>query len=91
MFSESEVADMFTTIVVGVDGLQGGRDALGLAQRMSDLAGGELVAVHVHPYEPFPLCGLRTDIEALAHEKAQTLLEGQLAEAGVAARAVAIA
>jgi nucleotide-binding universal stress UspA family protein len=49
MFSESEVADMFTTIVVGVDGLQGGRDALALAQRMGDLAGGALVAVHVHP------------------------------------------
>ena len=91
MYSESEVADMFTTIVVGVDGLEGGRDALVLGQRIGDLAGGELVAVHVHPYEPFPLCGLRTDIEALAHEKAQTLLEGQLAEAGVTARAVAIA
>ena len=76
MYSESEVADMFTTIVVGVDGLQGGRDALALAQRISDLAGGELVAVHVHPYEPFPMRGLRTDVEALAHEEAQALLEG---------------
>ena len=91
MFSESEVADMFTTIVVGVDGLQGGRDALALAQRMGDLAGGELVAVHVHPYEPFPLRGLRTDVEALAQDEAQALLEGQLAEAGVQARAIATA
>ena len=91
MFSESEVADMFTTIVVGVDGLQGGRDALALAQRMGHLAGGGLVAVHVHPYEPFPLRGLRTDIEALAQDEAQTLLEGQLAEAGVQARAIATA
>lgn len=91
MYSESEVADMFTTIVVGVDGLQGGRDALALAQRIGDLAGGELVAVHVHPYEPFPLRGLRTDIEALAREEAQALLEGQLAEAGVPARAIATA
>jgi nucleotide-binding universal stress UspA family protein len=91
MYTESEVADMFTTIVVGVDGLLGGRDALALAQRIGDLAGGELVAVHVHPYEPFPLRGLRTDIEALAREEAQTLLEGQLAEAGVPARAIATA
>ena len=91
MFSESEVADMYTTIVVGVDGLQGGRDALALAQRLGDLAGGELVAVHVHPYEPFPLRGLRTDVEALARDEAQALLDGQLAEAGVQARAIATA
>jgi nucleotide-binding universal stress UspA family protein len=88
MYSESEVADMFTTIVVGVDGLHGGRDALALAQRISDLAGGELVAVHVHPYEPFPLRGLRTDVEALAREEAQALLDEQIAEAGVQARAI---
>jgi nucleotide-binding universal stress UspA family protein len=50
MYSESEVADMFTTMVAGVDGLEGGRDALVLAQRIADLPGGELVAVHVHPY-----------------------------------------
>jgi nucleotide-binding universal stress UspA family protein len=92
MYSESEVADMFATIIVGVDGLPGGRDALALAQRLADLAGGELVAVHVHPYEPFPLRGLRADVEALAHAEAQTLLEAQLAEAGVqAARAIATA
>jgi nucleotide-binding universal stress UspA family protein len=91
MYSQSEVADMFTTIVVGVDGLQGGRDALALAQRIGDLAGGALVAVHVHPYEPFPLRGLRTDIEALAREEAQALLDGQLAEAGVQARAIVTA
>lgn len=91
MYSEAEVADMFTTIVVGVDGLQGGRDALALAQRIGDVAGGQLVAVHVHPYEPFPLRGLRTDVEALAQEEAQTLLDGQLAEAGVPARAIATA
>jgi nucleotide-binding universal stress UspA family protein len=80
---------MFTTIVVGVDGLPGGRDALALAQRIGDLAGGELVAVHVYPYEPFPLRGLRTDIEALAQQEAQALLEGQLTEAGVQAKAIA--
>ena len=91
MYSESEVADMFTTILVGVDGLQGGRDALALAQRISNLAGGELVAVHVHPYEPFPMRGLRTDVEALAREEAQAVLEGELAEAGVSARAIATA
>ncbi len=91
MYSESEVTDMFTTIVAGVDGLPGGRDALALAQRLSDLAGGALVAVHVHPYEPLPFRGLRTDVEALAHDEAQALLEEQLAETGVQARAIATA
>ena len=59
MYSECEVTDMFTTIVAGVDGLPGGRDALALAQRLADLAGGAVVAVHVHPYEPLPFRGLR--------------------------------
>ena len=91
MYSECEVTDMFTTIVAGVDGLPGGRDALALAQRLADLAGGAVVAVHVHPYEPLPFRGLRPDVEALAHDEAQALLEEQLAEAGVEARAIATA
>src|SRR5689334_21162549 len=91
MYTESEVTDMFTTIVVGVDGLPGGRNALALAQRLGDLAGGELVAVHVYRYEPFPLSGLRTDSEALAQKEAEALLDGQLVEAGVQARAIATA
>ena len=38
---------MFKTIVVGVDGREGGRDALSLGARLALLAGGELVAVRV--------------------------------------------
>jgi nucleotide-binding universal stress UspA family protein len=79
---------MFTTIIVGVDGLEGGRDALALARRIGDLAGGDLVAVHVHPFEPFPLRGMRTDIEALARQEARVVLDAQLAEAGVQARVI---
>jgi nucleotide-binding universal stress UspA family protein len=82
---------MFRTIVVGVDGLQGGRNALALARSVGDLTGAELVAVHVHPYEPFPMRGLRTDVEALATEEADALLQAQLAEAGVRARAIVTA
>jgi nucleotide-binding universal stress UspA family protein len=36
---------MFKTIVVGVDGREGGRDALSLASRLALAAGGQLVAV----------------------------------------------
>src|ERR671932_660856 len=38
-------ATMFNTIVVGVDGREGGRDALTLAGRLALLNGGELIAV----------------------------------------------
>ena len=65
---------MFSTIVVGVDGRQGGRDALQFAQSLRERAGGALVAVHIYPYEPFPLRGLRLDIEAVARDKADALL-----------------
>jgi nucleotide-binding universal stress UspA family protein len=78
---------MFSTIVVGVDGHEGGRDALALAQRIGDVAGGSLVAVHVSPYEPVPMRGLRPDVEGEAHE----LLGTQLATTGVAARVCATA
>ena len=43
---------MFTTILIGVDDRQGGRDALTLAQSLSDLGGGDLLAVHVYPVVP---------------------------------------
>src|SRR5689334_18243556 len=42
---------MFTTIVVGVDGREGGRDALALAGRLALLDGGELIAVRVLPFD----------------------------------------
>jgi nucleotide-binding universal stress UspA family protein len=79
---------MFTTIVVGVDGLQGGRDALLFARSLCERAGGALVALHVYPYESFPLRGLRPDIEAVARDEADALLREQLAAAGVPARAI---
>jgi nucleotide-binding universal stress UspA family protein len=82
---------MFSTIVVGVDGLQGGRDALLFAQRLRERAGGALVAVHVHPSHPFSLRGLRPDVEVVARDEADALLHRQLAAADVAARAIVTA
>lgn len=82
---------MFSTIVVGVDGHEGGRDALAIAQHIGDVAGGSLVAVHVYPYEPFPMRGLRPDVEALARDEAHELLGTQLATTGVAAQVRATA
>ena len=44
---------VFNKIIVGVDGREGGRDALALAARLASLFGGELVAVHAYPYDLF--------------------------------------
>jgi nucleotide-binding universal stress UspA family protein len=77
---------MFTTILVGVDGRQGGRDALTLAHRLSELAGGELLAVHVHPYEPFGMVPMRPPIDPTAPDEAKALVQAQLADAQVGAR-----
>jgi nucleotide-binding universal stress UspA family protein len=77
---------MFTTILVGVDDRQGGRDALALAQSLSDLGGGDLLAVQVYPYEPFPTLGLPSDVDALAREGAERRIRAQLEDAGIDAR-----
>ena len=77
---------MFTTILVGVDDRQGGRDALALAQSLSDLGGGDLLAVHVYPYEPFPTLALPSDVDVLAREGAERRIRAQLADAGIDAR-----
>ena len=79
---------MFTTIVVGVDGLQGGRDALLFARSVRERAGGALVAVYVRTPRPFALRGLRPDVEVVARDEGDALLHRQLAAAGVPARAI---
>ena len=44
---------MFSTIVVGVDGREGGRDALALGERLRAIFSGDLIAVHAYPYDWF--------------------------------------
>jgi nucleotide-binding universal stress UspA family protein len=82
---------MFSTIVVGVDGRQGGRDALLFAQSLRGRAGGALVAVHIYSSESFRLRGRPQRIEAVARDEANALLHRQLAAAGVPARAIVTA
>ena len=67
---------MFNTIVVGVDGRRGGREALWLARRLGGAGRGALVAVHVHPRSAEP--GARAD--------ARRLVAAELSLAGVEAR-----
>jgi nucleotide-binding universal stress UspA family protein len=76
---------VFNTIVVGVDGRQGGRDALHLAGQLTEAGGGHLVAVRVFPYQHRPALARSPAVE---EERACTrvALDGELADMGITAR-----
>jgi nucleotide-binding universal stress UspA family protein len=82
---------MFETIVVGVDGREGGRDALALSRRLSEISEGELIALHAYPYDYFVSRGANADFETAMHRAAMETVEGELERTGVVARAVAVA
>lgn len=82
---------MFNTIVVGVDGREGGRDALALADRLRCVFGGDLVAVYAYPNDFFVTRGVNPDFESVMHGNANDLVENELDRAGVEAHAVALA
>jgi nucleotide-binding universal stress UspA family protein len=77
---------MFKTIVVGVDGREGGRDALSLAARLALLDGGELVAVRALPFDYYVSRAGSPPYASLAEHDAKRQLEADLANVGVAAR-----
>ncbi len=81
---------MFNTIVVGVDGREGGRDALALGERLRRLFGGELVAVHAYSSELFVSRGASPDFETVMHGHAVDLVVGEMEAAGVEGHAVAM-
>ena len=69
---------MFTSIVVGVDCREGGRDALALAALLQAAGGGEVVALHA--------CGSAP----LIHEDVLVEVEAALAHAGATGRALVV-
>jgi nucleotide-binding universal stress UspA family protein len=73
------------TIVVGVDGRPGGRNALRLAAQLADAAGGELVVVGVFPYQYRPALAGSPAIEA-ERRRTQEVVERDLSEEGATAR-----
>lgn len=77
---------MFKTIVVGVDGREGGRDALALAGRLALLAGGEIVAVRALPFDVYVAHGGGPNYNSLAEPETKRQLEADLAAAGLTAR-----
>ncbi|MDP9346471.1 MAG: universal stress protein [Actinomycetota bacterium] len=76
----------FHTIIVGVDGRQGGRDALALAQRLRPVAG-ELVAVGAHAFESYASGPAEAEYEAEVGREAHRALAAELERAGVVADA----
>src|SRR4051794_34556723 len=73
---------VFNTIVVGVDGRQGGRDALRLAEQLAEAGGGDLVAVRVFPYQHRPALAGSSAVEE-ERESAQVALHRELADMGM--------
>jgi nucleotide-binding universal stress UspA family protein len=72
-------ATVFETIVVGVDGREGGRDALSLAVRLADMSGASLVAVRNMSAGPPPF--VKRSVQ-----DARTQLADEVAYTGHAAR-----
>jgi nucleotide-binding universal stress UspA family protein len=81
---------VFNKIIVGVDGREGGRDALALAARLASLSGGELVAVHAYPYDLFVSRGETPDLDTIMHGNAEETLMGELERTNVVAHAAAV-
>jgi nucleotide-binding universal stress UspA family protein len=81
---------VFNTIIVGVDGREGGRDALALGERMQQLCGGELIAVYAYPYDFFVTRGTNPDFESVMHGNASDLVADELERTGVKAHGVAL-
>jgi nucleotide-binding universal stress UspA family protein len=76
---------MFKTIVVGVDGRQGGRDALALAGRLALLNGGELIAVRVLPFDYYATRAGSPPYATLAEQDGTREVERDLAAADLTA------
>jgi nucleotide-binding universal stress UspA family protein len=82
---------MFNRIVAGVDGREGGRDALALAAALAKVTGGDLIAVRVYPYESHPTRASVGGFEEQLRADTSAELERELADAGVAAHPLVIA
>jgi nucleotide-binding universal stress UspA family protein len=82
---------MLTSILAGVDGLAGGRDALALAALLQRAFGGELVALHAYPPEPMLSRDYTPEFPARVRDDAAALLRRELEHAGVRARDLVVA
>ena len=67
-------ATMSKTIVVGVDGREGGRDALSLAGRLARMSGADLIALRVLPFDYYSTRAPSPSFAEVADEDARAEL-----------------
>jgi nucleotide-binding universal stress UspA family protein len=77
-------------VVVGLDGRDGGRDALALADRLAGALGARLLLAHAYPYESDLPHGGNAAFELSLREQAEQMLRAAAAEAGVDADVLAV-
>lgn len=82
---------MFKTIIVGVDGRDGGRDALALAASLQRVFAGDLIAVHAFPVDYYVGRGGNGAYENAVHDVAVKTVMDEVERAGVTAHAVTVA
>jgi nucleotide-binding universal stress UspA family protein len=81
--------NMFKNVLVGVDGREGGHDAVALAKRLLDPAG-KLTLAHVHSGELRPSHAITPGMVAEEREASGRLLESERAAADVDAELISV-
>jgi nucleotide-binding universal stress UspA family protein len=81
---------MFDTIVVGVEGREGGRAALALAGALQRALGSEVVAVTAYPHDHPLTRGTSPAYEAVVEEDAEDAIARDVNGAGLTARILSI-
>lgn len=79
---------MFSNVLVGVDGRQGGRDAISLAKQLA-YAGARITLAHVDPTEPPSREAKRSHSEA-RRSHSRTMLREESTSAGIDAKILAV-
>jgi nucleotide-binding universal stress UspA family protein len=82
---------MFKTIIVGVDGREGGQDALALAASLQHAFASDLVAVHAFALDYYRGRGADVDHEEVLCDRAQRLARDEVQRSGVSARPFVVA
>jgi nucleotide-binding universal stress UspA family protein len=81
---------MFDTIVVGVDGREGGRGPQALAGFLQHTFGSELVAVLAYPHDAFRSRASNVGFERALEEDAAKAIQDEVTAADVRARAITV-
>jgi nucleotide-binding universal stress UspA family protein len=81
---------MFDRIIVGVDGREGGRDALAFAAAVARLSGGVLIAVRAYPHETHPTRASVGGYEEQIRTDTLADLERELVETDIGAQPLVV-